>query len=386
MKTQNILKAIAQFLIWTIFWLNLPIIFYSIFNYRKSELPELVLISIFIYSFLNYFIQYIYIFFLFKKKLNFLKYFLITILLFVLIYTLAVYGIIFYYLVYFAFGIIPNQVLILLKQKHKKVVLPVFILVSAISYLIAFPFIHLDYAIYQGDERMESNITAVTNFDLLNPTISIATPDDKDGYYITVNEYQRHRIIFLKPTEPASPQFYIQGAWDHDLGVFRSLSRTDFRVDYSYYKDKILRLDEYDIFETEEKSYNQEDKYFQEILDERLKSPNYKLARTVGNFYFLEKNMTMQEITDKVGFAERGYLPGKATDMPEDNYIIDKDGIIFIALGYDEKASERDFETNLQAKLQKVVLVTKDREFIEVPTKEDGTFDFETALEEVENQ
>lgn len=92
----------------------------------------------------------------------------------------------------------------------------------------------------------------------------------------------------------------------------------------------------------------------------------------------LKKDMTWGGVEKETGQPGRGYCKGLATKLCEENYFIDNPKVSFIALGFDA-----DRATNPNTKLVKIVIVKKDRTFIEVPTNTDGTFDFDLALSKI---
>ena len=93
----------------------------------------------------------------------------------------------------------------------------------------------------------------------------------------------------------------------------------------------------------------------------------------------LKKNITLLEVKQQIGFGDKGYTPGEITSLPEIHYLINKNSINFVILAYDNFGSIRNSEEKLEAKLQKIIIVKQDRTFVEVPTKLDGSFDFEVV-------
>jgi len=263
----------------------------------------------------------------------------------------------------------------------------ILIFIIAGVYLLFFPFIHLNYVIYQNKPGTQNSSAVITKFDLFKPKISQVIKLGDGSYWVSVSDFERDGIFTLKDTgfndgvkkpidfgaidakiENKSFEEVKKLAQDNDLSkvnpdgdnVSNGIAPTDT-------KSKSLQ-----------EAKKPENSYFDVIkIDPKV---NYR-SFAFEKFYTLRLNITQVEVREQLGDPNISLYPGKSTkSISEMNYLINNNKINFIALGYNEDLLNVTQDgINLNSKLQKIVIVKQDRSFVEVPTKLDGSFDFEVV-------
>jgi len=272
----------------------------------------------------------------------------------------------------------------------------ILIFIIAGVYLLFFPFIHLNYVIYQNKSGTQNSSAVITKFDLFKPKISQVIKLGDGSYWVSVSDFEREGIFTLKDTgfndgvkkpidfgaidakiENKSFEEVKKLAQDNDLSKVNPDPKNitgrgvpQFSGDEKEYRQKL------------EEAKKPENRYYDrlklEVQKEPNRFPNYVEGRTIDDFKNLKKDLSMKEIKEYVGFGETSMFKGQISELPEVHFLINKGQVNFVALIYDNFGEIKN-PKKLEAKLQKIVIVKQDRTFVEIPTKPDGTFDFEVV-------
>jgi len=249
------------------------------------------------------------------------------------------------------------------------------------------------------EERTGNIHYVITDFHITNPKITTLIELEDDTIWAIVSDYERDNFVFWKDTgfndgEKKQDGFGAIDARFENYTIAEAkktasqfdLSKENPDAENITGKGEIIDSQENEEIKQLLEATAPENRYFEEIKQRRQEFPNYNPDRKIEDFFSLKKGDGFFEIRDSVGFGEQGESDGQATSLYEDKYLIDKDGINFIALGFNEnltKINRGNAEINENARLEKIVIVTSDRRFIEVKAKSDSTFNFDSALNEI---
>lgn len=271
-----------------------------------------------------------------------------------------------------------------------KIALITILIVFSISIVFAiFPYFNLKEAVFGNQDRKEELEIVVTRFDLFNPRFSIIIPLHMNTHWVIVDDFERVGInqfkaknidIFTTGFEAISAEINNKSLDEVKQIVSEyDLSEVNPDPDNILSNAKPVQTKETILLEEAQKPEN---RYFDEIGVRRGEFLNYNPDRVIDDFKELQVGYNYYDIKNSVGFGEQGDSNGLATGMYESKYLIDKANINFIVLAYNERFSDiKTGQVNDSAELQKIVIVTTDRKFVEVPINPNGTFDFESALE-----
>ena len=265
--------------------------------------------------------------------------------------------------------------------------------------LLLLPFFNLKYSVYKDSPGTQDIKIAVTKFDLFRPKLTSVKKLGDNSYYVFVRDYERDGLFYFKDT-------------GFNNGVKSDLDENgiDARI-YNKSEDEIIKLAaDNDLSKVNPDGENidgkgvvsdtksiekglvsmPENRYFEELKyyskNEPSKYPNFlKRDKSLTPFTSLKKSITLNNVIKITGIADlnRGFNKENSTGLPEENYLINSNSINFVALGYDSFGSLKNPNEELDARLQKIVIVKQDRTFIEVPLKSDNSFDFDSIADKL---
>lgn len=250
------------------------------------------------------------------------------------------------------------------------------------------PFINLNLAVFKNQPGTNRNTIVITKFDLFKPRLSILIPNGNEGYLVSIADYERENIFFFKEIglngkpKPIDERGLNARIESQDINIAKSLtSKYDLTVVNPDGKlvTNGIRPEQSNDEKKLEDAEKPDNFYFDYIntKDVFLNSKNLMIEK----FFWLTLESNKKQIKERIGKADLGndFISDKtATNLPEDNYNLNNTKINFVAIGYN-KINPKSDSIEPEAKVAKIVLVMKDRSFVEVPVKLDGTFDFEAV-------
>ena len=250
------------------------------------------------------------------------------------------------------------------------------------------PFFNLNYSVFRGIPGTDRNIITVTRFDLFNPTLSILVPNGNNEFIGSVADYERDNILFFRPVgrdinkalnEPSFLNIKIEKKTlqeAKDLTTKYDLSKENPDINNITSTGKPVNNSDISKLDAEKPENN----YYDYINTKDLNNNGKNLV--INKFFGLSAINDGKKLIQQIGNAgDLGYpfaSKENATLIPEANYRINNPKVNFVAVGFN-KIDPRADDIEPEAKIAKIVLVMKDRSFVEVPTKPDGTFDFEAV-------
>lgn len=250
------------------------------------------------------------------------------------------------------------------------------------------PFFNLNYSVFRGIPGTDRNIITVTKFDLFNPTLSILVPNGNNEFIGSVADYERDTLLFFRPVgrdinkalnEPSFLNIKIEKKTlqeAKDLTTRYDLSKENPDVNNITSTGKPVNNSDISKLDAEKPENN----YYDYINTKDLNNNGKNLV--INKFFGLSVINDGKKLIQQIGNAgDLGYpfaSKENATLIPEANYRIKNPKVNFVAVGFN-KIDPRADDIEPEAKIAKIVLVMKDRSFVKVPTKPDGTFDFEAV-------
>jgi len=237
----------------------------------------------------------------------------------------------------------------------------------------------------------------ITKFDLFKPKVTTLLPLEDGTIYASVSDFERYNLIFFRDTgyNDGIKKPIDEGAVDakfnySDIDKAKEIASKN---DLSKVNPDVKNIDGRGVpqFSGDEKEYRQkleeaskpENRYYDRLKLEVQKDPNrfpfYNENRDVRMFKDLKMGDLFLDFQNKISGGETINVDGKATGLDEAIFVFNSGKINFIAVGFDDLGILGKDDKYKTAKLQKIVIVKQDRTFVEVPTKPDGTFDFESV-------
>lgn len=228
----------------------------------------------------------------------------------------------------------------------------------------------------------EKYILNIHRFDFFRPNYIVITKKaTKDSEVVPelgvqVGYFKRKWLVFF---EPENGTFVGGKSVNYSLNDVIHVSNIFDLYTYNPYPDKFIgsfglggknaKEIEDEVSKPREIILSNENAYFED------KGVSWGEYKKVEDFNFLKVGSTRSQIQEIIGKANKGVSPGEASKKFELVYFLDSSSLNFISLAFDEDALDKPN----QAMLQEIYLVKKDRTFVEIPTKPDGTFDFESV-------
>jgi len=237
----------------------------------------------------------------------------------------------------------------------------------------------------------------ITKFDLFKPKVTTLLPLDDGTIYASVSDFERYNLIFFKDTgyNDGIKKPIDEGAVDARISnkSIEDVLKITRENDLSKVNPDVKNIDGVGVpqFSGDEKEYRQkleeaskpENRYYDRLKLEVQKEPNrfpfYNENRDVRMFQDLKMGDLFLDFQNKISGGETINVDGKATGLDEAIFVFNNSKINFIAVGFDDLGILGKDDKYKTAKLQKIVIVKQDRTFVEVPTKPDGSFDFEVV-------
>ena len=229
----------------------------------------------------------------------------------------------------------------------------------------------------------------LTKFDLFNPVFSTILFNGNEGYLVIVDTYKRDNLLFWKSATGKDRDYagyeIINAKIENktleqvqDILAKNDLSKVNPDVKNITSNGNIVtNTNPIDIKNQE--AEKPENFYYDYINTKDTTQNSSKL--TIDKFFGIKQTTTYGNLLDKniggdVGtpFADKN----SATKMPESNYNLNHPNINFVAIGFN-KTDPNSYSFGRDSTVAKIVLVMNDRSFVEIPTKPDGTFDFEAV-------
>ena len=230
----------------------------------------------------------------------------------------------------------------------------------------------------------------LTKFDLFNPVFSTILFNGNEGYLVIVDTYKRDNLLFWKSATGKDRDYagyeIINAKIENktleqvqDILAKNDLSKVNPDVKNITSNGNIVtNTNPIDIKNQE--AEKPENFYYDYINTKDTTQNSSKL--TIDKFFGINTASTEEELVRKLGNAGDVGTPfpdsTSATKLPESNYNLTHPRINFVALGFVKK-DPRAYTIGKESTVAKIVLVMNDRSFVEIPTKPDGTFDFEAV-------
>ena len=250
------------------------------------------------------------------------------------------------------------------------------------------PFINLNLAVFKNQPGTNRNTIVITKFDLFKPRLSILIPNGNEGYLVSIADYERENIFFFKEIglngkpKPIDERGLNARIESQDINIAKSLtSKYDLTVvnpDGKLVTNGIRPEQSND--EKKLEDAEKPDNFYFDYINTKDTTQN-KSKLLINNFFSLKTSNTRLDILNMGIHGDLGTSypsTDTATQLPETNFNISNQKVNFVAVGFNKINSKAD-DIEPEAKVAKIVLVMKDRSFVEVPVKPDGTFDFEAV-------
>jgi len=229
----------------------------------------------------------------------------------------------------------------------------------------------------------EKYVLNINRLDFFRPNYIIITKkSQKDSEVfpelgVRVGYYKRKWLIFFK----AERDSFVGGkAVNYSVNDVISVSNIYDLYTYNPYPDHFIgtfglggkntQEIEQEVSKPRELKLSNEDSYFED------KGASWGEYKKVEDFKSLKVGNISNEIQQLVGKANKGVSPGIASKNFELIYFLNNSDLDFVALSFDGDALEKPDKVMLK----EIYLIKKDRTIIQIPTKPDGTFDFESVL------
>ena len=235
----------------------------------------------------------------------------------------------------------------------------------------------------------DKKIYRLDKFDFFNPKYTIIQPNttdynSKEGNTergLTITSLKRKNILFWEHGDD-----YADGKFGVTYSVNEMLQMTKQfdLVNHNKDPDNIMLVKSNSNSNQQSQSTNsstptrdmsQEDQYFERIGNEN------KHSTDLNDFKILKKGITWKEIYTTLGGTDRAMANPKTKQQYEYSYYFNKDDINFVSMVFDQLPGIVSDDS--LPKLQKVLIIKKDRTIIEVPAKHDGTFDFDSIKDKL---
>jgi hypothetical protein len=271
-------------------------------------------------------------------------------------------------------------------SKPLKFLIALLSLVLFATYLTFFPFIHLNFAVNKFDSSRSKNTPVITKFDFFKPKITQLIPLS-NGYYAVVSDFERDGVFFLKDTETNDG---VKKPIDFGSVDARIENKTleEAKKIVSQNNVSLVNPDTTNIVSGKSPTNQDELKLIEAKKPEnsyfdRIKLEHKPVITDVRAFSVLRVGNNQESIKNIVGDAQISYpFASKELKKPELQYLINSDKINFVSLLFSDNLLDQSLDkSNPNSKLQRIVIVKQDRTFVEVPTKPDGTFDFDSVMD-----
>ena len=229
----------------------------------------------------------------------------------------------------------------------------------------------------------------LTKFDLFNPVFSTILSNGNEGYLVIVDTYKRDNLLFWKSATGKDRDYagyeIINAKIENKTleQVQNILSKNDLSKVNPDVKNItsngniVTNTNPIDIKNQE--AEKPENFYYDYINTKDTTQNSSKL--TIDKFFGIKQTTTEDWLYNNIGNSDIGTsFPSvnTSTKLAENNYKLNHLKINFVAIGFN-KVDSKSYSIGKDSTVAKIVLVMNDRSFVEIPTKPDGTFDFEAV-------
>ena len=265
-----------------------------------------------------------------------------------------------------------------------------FAIISTVILLLAlgmlfYPFLNFKESI--SSEKNPKIEYVITKFDLFKPKVTTLLPLDDGTIYASVSDFERYNLIFFRDTgyNDGIKKPIDEGSVDarFNYGDLQKAKEIASKNDLSKVNPDVKNID--GVGRVVDNNSNKkaldlsEAKKSENYYYDLIKTEQPELKRDINSFTDLMLDMNISDIRKKYGSPDLSTTTDNITKLDELQYLINSKNINFIAMGFDSFGNLKDDSYKLNSKLKKIVIVKQDRTFVEVPTKPDGSFDFESV-------